>query len=1234
MRRRTDGLARGAAFLLRADPGRTLALTAVVIGGAVASSLLVVTAGLLVGAMPAAVRSGPDSAAGRHLVAVLVAFGAVAVGQVLLGCLQSGLTSALRLRVAKAVDAQVLSAAVTPAGIAHLEDPGYADEVRLAIDPQWRPDQLVVWLPTVVRPRLEAVGLVVILAGFAWWAPVVLCVAAAVMYRQYHRLSDSVHDSVAGVAAAIRRTGYFRGLAVDPGPAKELRLFGLRDWVLRRMSETWHDAMAAIWASRRAAQRHVYLGVLVLVAAEGPVLVALALAAARGTVGLAGLVMFVQAAVAIPMLGWTGDADLLVRNGLVGLRALRGLAVERGGDLADPPGGRAPSERRAAPDIVLESVRFAYPGTGRDVLCDLSLHIPAGKSVAIVGVNGAGKSTLIKLLTRLYDPDAGRIRVDGDDLRELDPSAWRRRVTAVFQDFVRYPLSLRDNLGLADPPAGDPDAPERALAMAGGAALPGQLPAGWDTVLSPEFAGGTDLSGGQWQKVALARALLAAGDAGLMILDEPTANLDVRSEAALFERFLELTRGITTVLVSHRFASVRRADLIYVVEAGRVIEQGTHTELLAGRGRYAAMFQAQASRFGAPEAAAPRPPEQAEQPEPTEATAPAPAPAEAEPAENAPERRSLRGSLAALATLLAGSFKESRLLAVLVFVLVPVTAGFGALEALWIRQLVDGAAHHLRAEVLAGALLLTLTIGASRAVEVAGATTRITLSERVGFAFDTMLASLTAGIPGLRHHESPAFQDRLHLLRSRVLGMGGVLNWCLNLLQELSGFIITAVLLAAVHPALLLLPVAGLAALWLQVAGRRISARAEQASAADYRLADQLLRLAVTAPGGMEIRVFNLASEITRRCQAARERADAVLRRARWRLAIVAACGGLTSTLTMIAAVGLVVALALRGAAGLGAVLLAFLLATRFVEHVTGVVRSAGVTIDLLQSAERFRWLRSYARRETPAVAPANPVPAVLRQGIALQGVSFRYPGTSAQVLSNVDLHLPAGSVVALVGENGAGKTTLIKLLCRFYEPTAGRIQVDRVDLNTLGQDGWRSALSAGFQDFVRFELLTREAVGVGDVPRLDDPPVVLAALERAGGAELAGALPGGLETQLGKQWPGGVDLSGGQWQKVALGRALMRTSPLLLVLDEPTASLDAETEHALFERFSAATRRANGEGAITLLVSHRFSTVRMADLIVVLDGGGVAEVGSHEQLMARNGRYADLYGLQASGYR
>jgi ATP-binding cassette subfamily B protein len=285
-----------------------------------------------------------------------------------------------------------------------------------------------------------------------------------------------------------------------------------------------------------------------------------------------------------------------------------------------------------------------------------------------------------------------------------------------------------------------------------------------------------------------------------------------------------------------------------------------------------------------------------------------------------------------------------------------------------------------------------------------------------------------------------------------------------------------------------------------------------------------------------------------------------------------------------------------------------------------------------LRAANRVRWLRDYAATAA-ASSGDRPAPARLTRGIVFDNVSFRYPGSETWILRHVSLSVPAGSVVALVGENGAGKSTLVKLIARLYEPTEGRILIDGVDLAEFEIVDWRRRLAAAFQDFARLELTAQHAVGVGDLPRLDDTRRAGQALERAAASDVVQALPAGLDTQLGARWDG-VDLSSGQWQKLALGRALMREDPLVLFLDEPTAALDAATEHALFERYARATRAGSAHGMITILVSHRFSTVRCADQIVVLSGQGVSESGTHADLMANGRLYAELYSLQAQAYQ
>jgi ATP-binding cassette, subfamily B, bacterial len=322
------------------------------------------------------------------------------------------------------------------------------------------------------------------------------------------------------------------------------------------------------------------------------------------------------------------------------------------------------------------------------------------------------------------------------------------------------------------------------------------------------------------------------------------------------------------------------------------------------------------------------------------------------------------------------------------------------------------------------------------------------------------------------------------------------------------------------------------------------------------------------------------------------------------------------------------------GVAAAGSVTLVLAAGSRLSQYIAQTVTQTQFFRSIwLDVSRRLAWLENYAQQA--AAGADHPAPEQL-EGIRLDSVSFRYAGSERLVLDGVSLDLPAGQVIAVVGENGAGKSTLVKLLCGFYAPAAGTITVNGRDLSTIDPVAWRARLAGAFQDFYRFEYPLRQSVGVGDLPRIEDLAAVRAAIERAGAQDVVARLDHGLDSQLGPAWEQGADLSHGQWQKIALARGFMRDDPLLLVLDEPTSALDAEIEHALFERFAAAARAGETApaGRITLLVSHRFSTVRMADLIVVLDGSRVADYGSHDELIGRGGLYAELYGIQAASYR
>jgi ATP-binding cassette subfamily B protein len=504
--------------------------------------------------------------------------------------------------------------------------------------------------------------------------------------------------------------------------------------------------------------------------------------------------------------------------------------------------------------------------------------------------------------------------------------------------------------------------------------------------------------------------------------------------------------------------------------------------------------------------------------------------------------------------------------------------------------------------------------------------------DRVTIALESHVARLQASVATIAHHERPDYLDRLAMLRQQVfvldhmyMSLFSTCGWILRLA-------VTIGLLASIHVALVLLAVFAVPTVFTSTWRPAVERIAQERGGQANRLARHLFTLATTAAPGKEVRVTGIGDRLAVRRRDAWERGHAPIEAARWGSAfwhtIAWAVFGL-------AYVGAIVFVAYGLGAPAGSVLLVLAAGMSLSAYVAATVGEIGFLRGFwMDGSRRLAWLEDYAASFNERAD--LPVPAALRRGIRLERLSFTYPGTSRLVLEDVSLDLPAGSVVAIVGENGAGKTTLVKLLAKLYEPSSGSIFVDDQPLARMPADEWRGRLAGAFQDFYRFELRARQTVGLGDVPRMDDEPAVVAAVERAGANDVVARLTSGLDTQLGPTWPGGVEVSFGQWQKLALARGFMREQPLLLVLDEPTAALDAETEHALFERYASAVR-GNGNrdaGGITILVSHRFSTVRMADLIIVLDGAHVVEVGSHDALVAKGGQYAELYGIQAAAYR
>jgi ATP-binding cassette subfamily B protein len=574
----------------------------------------IVATSVMIGRVPAAVAAGIGSDEWFSLIAAFgLAAGAFLLQQIL-APVQTALGELIRRRVDGIVVDGLIGTALGSPGIGPLEDQALLDdlaEARRSFERDWlSPGNAVAGLVALQARYAQLVGMVtVIWLAFRWWAA--LAVAATVMLFRYgqrgglRRYTSTWVDN----ARPRRESWYFRELGTEASAAKEIRIFGLLGWVkerYRRMHLAW---VMPVWAHRRKIYLWPYLVYTTIgLTVAATMLALLGRSAARGEVSLAALALTIQAVIAAIHLGeYYPESDVPTQFGMRSLEMIRRFeagveadrvevagraAAQAATDTADPAGLPQQSLR-------FEGVHFAYPGSERAVLAGLDLEIPAGKSTAIVGLNGAGKTTLVKLLGRLYEPTSGRITADGTDLRTFPLEAWRQRIGIVFQDFNHYELSAADNIAFgAIHRADDRPTIEHAARQAGILRVLEGLPRGLDSPLSRQYEGGADLSGGQWQRVAIARALFALeGGSSILVLDEPTAALDVRAEAAFFDQFVELTRGVTTLLISHRFSSVRHADHIVVLSGGQLLEQGSHNELVEAGGTYAELFHVQAERY-------------------------------------------------------------------------------------------------------------------------------------------------------------------------------------------------------------------------------------------------------------------------------------------------------------------------------------------------------------------------------------------------------------------------------------------------------------------------------------------------------------------------------------------------------------------------------------------------------------------------------------------------------------
>ena len=898
------------------------------------------------------------------------------------------------------------------------------------------------------------------------------------------------------------------------------------------------------------------------------------------------------------------ELRVVLHQGMLGLSAAGGImqileAQPKVADRATP----LLDAGSLSPMVAFEDVRFSYPG-GRRVAHDgLTFEVKAGERVGIVGPSGAGKSTVARLLLRFYDPEVGRVTIGGRDIRDLTLDQLRGLIAVVSQDTYLFHGTVEENLRMGKPDATPPELAAAARA-ANAEEFISRLPHAYQTVVGER---GVRLSGGQRQRIAIARALLR--DAPILILDEALSSVDAESEAVIQQALDRLMEGRTTLIFAHRLSSVIGADRILALDAGRVVESGTHAELMARGGAYYRLMAAQAQDSASPVELLDRPETASgsDEPDAEQVMAGMPEPTDAI------VRAEGMGWVELLRVLLGmvGSYR-GRLILTFVLGVARVVAliGVGVLSALVVRAVKNGAP--------VGGLMVALAIAAPAAGLLHWLESWLAHDMAYRLLLDMRL-DMYRKLDAL----APAY-----LSRRRTGDLVGVATRDVELIEYFFAHTITPAFVAVLVPvgvlvtlacygwplALALFPFLAWAAL-TPVLGRsridRLGSRAREVSG-------DLTAHAVDSVQGLgEIVAF-------RQVEArGREFADKALHYLRVRtpfLRDLSLQASLQEVANGLGALAVVVVGAVLGAAGrLDTAILPLLtlLAISAFVPVWEIAQVGRQLADTLGAARRV-----YAVHHEPvAVTDGAGVRATVSTGPAaleLSHVTFSYPGRRRPALADVSFTVPRGSTVALVGPSGAGKTTVASLCLRFWDPDAGAIRLDGHDLREYGLDDLRRQVALVAQDTYLFNDTLRNNVLLARPDASD--ALVEAAIEQAALTDFVAGLPDGLETIVGER---GAQLSGGQRQRVAIARAFLKDAPIL-ILDEATSHLDAVSEQAVRGALDVLAKSRT-----TLVIAHRLSTVRGADRIVVLEGGRVAETGHHRELLAAGGLYAHLVSRQ-----